>query len=76
MARRSVGGKRTGDGPGDVGSSPTVSTRNRKVLWRMLADCDRKLSKMRPWWDTRQSEERITLDQKRREIRRLLKARK
>jgi len=76
MARRSVGGKRTGDGPGDVGSSPTVSTRNRKVLWRMLADCDRKLSKLGcRWWDTRQSRERIELDNKRREIRLLLKAR-
>jgi hypothetical protein len=42
----------------------------------MLADCDRKLSKLGcRWWDTRQSRERIELDNKRREIRLLLKAR-
>jgi len=46
------------------------------VLWRMLAHCDRELSRLQQWklsigWGR---DEWIRLDQKRREIRLLLKA--
>lgn len=75
MTRRSVGGKRTRDCSGDVGSSPTVSTRKR--LWRLLAYYDRRISQLQKWkgytgWG---HDEWTKLDNKRREIRLQLKAR-